>query len=131
MKKFNFTPFTLLFTILSVISLPLLVASCLDDDEPTRFTIGTLKVIEGNDYYFLLDNNKTMFPGDTTWIRNYTVTDGQRAVIAFSLLDEEASGFDYNIKVERIEDILTKNIIPLTTETADSIGDDKMEVESA
>ena len=53
-----FTAFMLLF-----IAMPML-QSCLDNDwdnqYPSLFAIGTIKVIEGNDYYFTLDEGSKL-----------------------------------------------------------------------
>lgn len=102
--------------------------SCLDDTENdySRLTIGTIEVIEKNDYYFALDDGTTMYPGDTTNIHNYTPVTGQRAIIYFDLLDEKVPGYDYNALVYRIEDILTKDIYFMPAEKEDSIGDDRI-----
>ena len=59
-----------------------------------------------------------MYPSDTTYIHNYTVNDDQRVFIHFLPLEESIPGYKYNVKLIQIEDILTKDIIPLTEETA-------------
>lgn len=82
-----FTAFMLLF-----IAMPML-QSCLDNDwdnqYPSLFAIGTIKVIEENDYYFTLDEGSKLYPGDTTALYNYTVVDGQRAFVYFDELSEK------------------------------------------
>jgi hypothetical protein len=101
--------------------------SCLDNDSNvSSLAIATIKVIEGQNYYFAIDGGEKMLPGDTTNIRNYKVKDGQRAFVYFNLLDDKVQGYDYNAKIEYIENILTKGIIPMTAATADSIGDDRI-----
>lgn len=107
--------------------------SCLDEkvDSYSRLTIGTIKVIEANDYYFALDDGSTMYPGDTTNIHNYTPVTGQRAILYFDLLDEKVPEYDYNALVYRIEDILTKDIYFMPTEKEDSIGDDRINLNNA
>ena len=102
--------------------------SCLDEkvDSYARLTIGTIEVIEDNDYFFTLDDGTTMYPGDTTNIHNYTPVTGQRAIVYFDLLDEEVPGYDYNALIYRIENILTKDIYHMPTEKEDSIGDDRI-----
>jgi len=125
MKKLRF--YWVAFTLILLI-MPLL-QSCLDDDNSdgqTRFTIGTLKVIEEKEYYFNLDDGDKMYPSDTTHIHNYNLVDGQRVFIHFLPLEEDVPGYEYNVKLIQIENILTKDIIPLTEETADSIGNDRI-----
>lgn len=105
--------------------------SCLDDNDSSDYpslaisTIRTLKDVE-HGYYFGLDDGSKMYPGDTTAIRNYPLVDGQRAFVYFNYLDESKADYDYNVKVESIIDILTKDIIDLTVENAETIGDNKI-----
>ncbi|WP_291529589.1 NigD-like protein [Bacteroides sp. UBA939] len=105
--------------------------SCMNDDNSnlrSYLTIGTLNIIEGREYYFDLDDGDKMYPGDTTHVHNYTLIDGQRAFIHFFPLEEDIPGYEYNAQIVEIENILTKPIIPLTTATADSIGNDRINV---
>lgn len=127
MKKFKTTLYVLL---LLFVTTPLL-QSCLDDfddDERSSLTIGTLRIIDGKDYYFALDEGTKMYPGDTAYINNYTLVEGQRAFVYFNLLDEKMEGYDYNAKINHIENILTKDIYSMPAEKADSIGDDRINV---
>ena len=71
-----------------------------------------------------------MYPSDTTYIHNYTVENNQRVFIHFLPLEEDIPGYDYNVKLIQLENILTKDIIPLTEETADSIGNDRINATS-
>lgn len=125
MKKFRMALATLLLTL---VTMPLL-QSCLDDwDDSERplLTIGTVRIIDGNDYYFALDEGTKMFPGDTAYINNYTLIEGQRAFVNFYLMDEKIDGYDYNAQIYHIENILTKDIYSMPAEKADSIGDDRI-----
>lgn len=123
MKRPRFLTFLLVLLMLAPI-----LQSCLDSDDNGYTTIATIKVIDGKDYYFGLENGDKMYPSDTTEIHSYKVIDGQRAFVWFDKLDEAKTGYNYNIKVRGISDILTKGIIPLTTETADSIGNDRISI---
>ena len=124
----------LLYLLLVALTAPLL-HSCLDDDDDSTcdslLAMGTVKVIEGRDYYFALDGGTTMYPGDTTYIHNYALNDGQRAFVHFIPLDEGVSGYDYNARILEIENILTKDIYFMPTEKADSIGQDPIDIISA
>ncbi|WP_078063526.1 NigD1/NigD2 family lipoprotein [Bacteroides ihuae] len=123
MKRLKFAIF-----ILGLAMLPFL-QSCLDDDKDGySLAISTVKVIEGRNFYFAIDGGEKMLPGDTTNIHNYKLKDGQRAFVYFNLLEDKVSGYDYNAKIEHVENILTKGVIPLTAATADSIGDDRINV---
>lgn len=127
MKKLRTTLYAI---VLMMIAMPLF-HSCLDDWDKNDYpslSIGTVRIIDGKDYFFDLDEGKKMYPGDTTNIHNYTVTDGQRAFISFYLLDQPVTGYDYNAQVMHIENILTKDIYHMPAEKADSIGDDRINV---
>lgn len=108
--------------------------SCLDDNgygaEDLLFSIGTVRVIEGQDYYMELDDGSNLYPADTTAIHNYAVKDKQRAFVYFSLLEGELPGYDYNAKLEHIENILTKDIYRMPPDKADSIGNDRIDVDN-
>lgn len=107
-----------------------MLQSCLDDlDDPYKgalFAVGTVKVIEGKDYYFALDEGSKLYPSDTTQIRNYAVVNGQRAFVYFTKLEEPLTGYEYNAQINHIEDILTKDVYSMPAEKADSIGDDRV-----
>lgn len=108
--------------------------SCLNDDEYTGenllFAIGTIRVIEKQNYYFELDEGSLLYPGDTVAIHNYPIKDNQRAFVYFSLLDKKLPTYDYNAKIEHIEDILTKDIFYSTSEDLDSIGNDRIDIDN-
>ena len=91
----------------------------LDDDEHPLLAIGTVRIIDGKDYYFALDEGTKMFPGDTAQVDNYTLVEGQRAFVYFNLLDEEVTGYDYNAKINHVENILTKDIYFMPAEKAE------------
>lgn len=114
---------------IAALLMPLLHA-CLDDDTTNhhQLTIGTIKVVDGQEYYFALDEGTKMYPGDTTNIHNYTVVPEQRAFVYFDLLEEKVSGYDYNAAIYRIENILTKDIYLMPAEKEDSIGDDHINI---
>ena len=88
---------SLLFAI-SVLAIAPCFQSCLEDDtyggEDLLFAVGTVKVIEGQDYYFELDEGSLLYPTDTTAIHGYEVTDDQRAFIYFIPIDEKLSGYE-------------------------------------
>ena len=108
--------------------------SCLDDasytGENLLFAIGTIRVVEAQDYYFELDEGSLLYPGDTAAVHNYPIKDNQRAFVYFSLLEETLPGYDYNAKIEHIEDILTKDIFCVAPEDLDSIGNDRIDVDN-
>lgn len=117
-----------------ILGLVPLLQSCMDsdnDNDSAGLAMATVKVIEGNEYYLSLNDGAKMYPGDTTAIHNYELQDGQRAFIYFNLLDDKVSGYDYNAQIVNIVNILTKEIVPLTEETAEAIGDDPINLTGA
>lgn len=134
MKKFK------LMVLAALVSISPLLQSCLDTDnddliaicpEGSVLSIGTVKVSDANtprDFYFTLDNGVKLIPGDTTSVKNYTPIDNQRVFVVYLRMDEPTSASAVNGRIYSVENILTKNIIPLTTATADSIGDNEINV---
>lgn len=127
MKKVKFIAFILATTVLA----PFLQSCLDDDDDPTEsLVISTINVPnpDSKDFYFTLDNGKKMFPSDARELTNYELNDGQRAFIIFNQLDEKHPGYDYNVQVKRIENILTKDIVTMGEgeNTEEKIGDDKI-----
>ena len=109
MKKLRMTLAASMLLFLTAIVLQ----SCLDDWDDkydTLFAVGTVKVIEGKDYYFSLDEGSKLYPSDTTYVHDYAVIDGQRAFIYFRELEEKLPGYEYSMPAEK----------------ADSIGDDNI-----
>lgn len=125
-QRMTFIAFTLLF-----MTTPMM-QSCLNDKwenkYPSLFAIGTIKVIEGNNYYFNLDEGSKLYPGDTTALHNYAVANGQRAFIYFDKLSEKKEGYEYNAQIKHIENIPTKDIYSMPADKADSIGDDRINI---
>ena len=98
----------------AVAVLTVTVSSCLEDDEyevdELLFAIGNVRIIEGNDYYFELDEGSKLYPGDTTAISNYPLVENQRAFVYFTLLEQALPGYEYNAALKHVENILTKDI---------------------
>ena len=70
MKKLRMTLAASMLLFLTAIVLQ----SCLDDWDDkydTLFAVGTVKVIEGKDYYFSLDEGSKLYPSDTTYVHDY------------------------------------------------------------
>lgn len=108
-------------------------SSCSDDDDrnyyiPYSYAVGDMVVEEGFEPYIMLDSKKTLFPSNGDRLPSYLVKDGQRVIVNFSFLDGQREGYDYYIMVNDIDSVLVKNIIPITPETTDSIGNDAIEI---
>lgn len=123
--------------LMTAVALLSLLNACLDNEtditmsndiQASYFGIGTLRIIQGNDYYFDMDEGSKLYPGDTTALHNYTLTEGQRAFIYFNQLSTEKEGYKYNAQIRKIENILTKEIYLMPSDKADSIGNDPINI---
>lgn len=104
--------------------------SCNDSDgySLSEFRIGIATVIpEGQmAYSLLLDNGDKLWPAASDVI--YRPETEQRVFVNYTLLSDKKQGYDHFIKVNDIWNILTKPVIDLTQENADSIGNDMVKM---
>lgn len=121
MKKFR------LYGIVLLVSLSALLQSC-DDD--SGYSIGDLGAdwvtvhVEGDGVYsFTGDQWGTMWPAATS-IVGYRGNEGDRAILYFNPLQQGFQGYDFAIKPEFIEPILTKTVEELNAENESEFGDD-------
>ena len=132
MKKFKWVGLCLILTLLPFLQ------SCLNDSnawpEDTSLALVTIREKEADElinFSFVLDNGKTINPISDTNL-SYDAKDGQRAFAYIRLFDKKSvkadNNYDYNAEVFYIENILTKDIIELTTANADSIGNDYINI---
>lgn len=128
MKKFKFIGFAL-----AILTTMPMLQSCLDDDNgPSEaLVISTINKIspDSKDFYFTLDNGKKMHPDNAQGWSGKDYEDGQRAFVIFNELEQPVEGYDYNILVRQIREVLTKDIVTMGGEnTEEKIGDDKINV---
>lgn len=83
--------------------------SCADSkaDQPSRMSFVTVHMWSLDDYYFETDTEKRIWPSDKSRVPGYTAKEGQRALIAFNILDTPVPNFDYNIALYDIANIYT------------------------
>lgn len=119
MKKNLLTSCILLFWILFTLS------SCDDNARSLGdFHINIASVIpEGDNAYSLLLDNGTRLRPVASDIR-YTPSSNQRVFLNYTILWDNKEGYNYDIKVNDIWNILTKQAIELTEQNQDSIGND-------
>ena len=100
-----------------------------DNDYYTGSTLITVVPVENSNYYFRQDNGKTVYPS-INLVSGYEIPkEEQRAIIYYSLLDSQQEGYDHNIKLFGIENILTKNVVLVDSQNElDEIGDDPIDV---
>ena len=101
--------------------------SCNDDE---GYSLGDIAfdwatVVSDNPsaYYLIGDTWGTMWPAATS-IPLYKPTNGQRVMVLFNPLYDNFQGFDVGIKVEDVEEILTKKVEMLTESNDKEFGND-------
>lgn len=108
------------------------LTACSDDEgyDLGNFTVEVLTVIpEGNTYYLMRDNGETLWPFASD-ARGY-VPSHTRASVNYTLLSDSIPGFSHGIKVNWIENILTKSIARNQGAANDSIyGTDPVQIEA-
>lgn len=124
MKKFLYL---LLFT-------PLLFSCSTEDNVNQNIYVSLGTVANPNNstsFYFTLDDSTKMKVVKSD-LSNYSPNDGQRIIAYYSLLNEAAAnaGNDYDIRLNNVYEVLTKGIFKLTPESADSIGNDYIHIQS-
>jgi hypothetical protein len=118
MKKIN-----ALFLFLAMT--PALLQSCLNDNDNYYLAIATFRTAENQGGYFTLDDGGKMLPQRPA---SGGLDNGQRVYVYFDILDGKTDGYRYTIEVKGIEKILTKDLFVMDEQTADSIGDDKIDI---
>lgn len=81
-------------------------------------------------YYILFDTGKTGFPSET-YVPAYQPKERQRILIAYRMLEKAPEGYDYGLRIYDIEEVLTKEVIQMTAENAEEIGDDPIDIVDA
>ncbi|MDR0989675.1 MAG: NigD-like protein [Prevotellaceae bacterium] len=99
--------------------LPVLFACSDQEKDPSLLSLSTVKVIQSNDFYFALDDGKTLYPSNLAEMGGYKAIDGQRAFVQYLLSAEKISGYDYQAEIVRIEDVETKEILPYSGNVKD------------
>lgn len=85
----------------------------------------TVKPIGDDAFDLVLDN------GTLLWAVNsyrYTPRYNQRAIAYFTLVSDKQGEYEHYITLRGLTSVLTKNIIDLTTENKDSIGNDPIKI---
>ena len=90
MKRFGFITLAVLTAVF--------FSSCNDSDGDyaSSWAFASAETLS-NDYYFVLDDDKTVYPSDKSRVAGYKPEDDQRVIIFFNLLKTGVEGYDYNI----------------------------------
>lgn len=105
-------------------------SACQDDDDYSldKFAIEIMTVVpDGDTYYLRRDNGKKLWPFATN-CPGYN-SSKTRAQVNYTMLSDSIPGFSHGIKINWIENILTKNISPYRGAENDSIyGTDPVKI---
>lgn len=100
MKRFGFITLAVLTAVF--------FSSCNDSDGDyaSSWAFASAETLS-NDYYFVLDDDKTVYPSDKSRVAGYKPEDDQRVIIFFNLLKTGVEGYDYNIALYDVRNIYT------------------------
>jgi hypothetical protein len=106
--------------------------SCIKEDDGYSIgkywvTTATIYTGEYSPYVIVTDNGDKLFPSSTA-VPRFTIKDGQRVWISYTILGDAEGDLDHYVKVNDLLEILTKGILELTPENADSIGYDPVRI---
>ena len=125
MKTKRILQYTVLITIIMSCSF-----ACNDNDGYSlnnfRISVATVIPEGGASYSLLLDNGDKLWPAASDVL--YKPHIEQRVFVNYTLLSDKMGVYDHYIKINDIWNILTKPIIHLTKENADSIGNDPIRI---
>lgn len=126
MKKIHFS-LIILLTSMALFTF----SSCGDDDySPGNFIISlaTVNLTDelANGYYLTTDNGERLCPVATNV--DYKPKSNQRVLVDYTLLDDSTKTYDYLIRVNRIQNIITKKVIDMTAENESEIGNDPVKI---
>jgi hypothetical protein len=102
------------FVTVGLILASLTLNSCLNDDgyslgDIYKPVIATARPLNSDSFYLRLDDSTTFFPAAPLNI-HYQPLKPQRVLLFYTILGEKYHGYDYAIKVNRLDTILTKAI---------------------
>lgn len=125
--------FKLLLITTGLVFSTLLFNSCLDDD---GYSLGnywvdvvTIVPISETTYYLRMDDGTTLWPAATN-VPYYKPKENQRAMVNVTFLSDSLNGYDHFVKVNKIDEVLTKHIAENKGAENDSIyGKDPVEIE--
>ena len=124
-----------LFVAIGVILTTLAFQSCTDDDDYSldkwMISVASLKSPEGSAPYFKLDDGTTLWPA-AGYINTSVLRNEQRVLLNYTLLGDSttgAVGFDYYIRVNGLDTLLTKPIVENLEAKNDSVyGKDPVKI---
>ena len=124
--------FKVFVIITGLILTPLVFNSCLSDDDDYSLgkfwiSIATVEPLDNNTYSLILDDGTKLWPAATNY-PGYDPKNDQRALVNYTILSDSIQGYDHFIKVNSIQNILTKPIATLTAENDSVYGNDPVKI---
>lgn len=121
------------FTAFLLVSLFTLSFVACEDDEGYSLgnfviSLATVNPVDeaSNTYYLTMDNGTTLWPAASNIY--YQPKKNQRVLVDFTLLSDSLQGYDHFVKINRMQEILTKQVIDLTAENESEIGNDPVKI---
>ncbi len=103
-----------------------------DGDYPRLSAFATVKPLENNDFFVVLDDGRRCTRATKSRIGSYKAEEAQRVIIYFNLLNNKVEGYDYNMALYYIQDINSGGTKVVTTqEELDALEDDKTSFKDA
>lgn len=108
--------------LLPFLLLPFLFVGCNNDDEYRYVSLVTVVENTDGDLTFMRNDSSLLNPD------NYTISydEGQRMLIEYKIkeIDTSVTPYEYKIRLKDYESVLTKDVVDLTSDNEDEIGDD-------
>ncbi|ASB47741.1 NigD1/NigD2 family lipoprotein [Alkalitalea saponilacus] len=122
----------LMLPFVTILATMFLLQGCLKDDDSYSLgkywvTTGTIEKGDISPYVVVADNGDRLFPSATA-VPHFKTKDGQRVWISYTILGDAEGQIDHYVRVNDLSEILTKGILELTPENADSIGHDPVTI---
>lgn len=107
------------------------LTSCSDDGyslDNFTLSLATVNPIDDNSgtYYLTLDDGTTLWPAASNAI--YSPRANQRVIVNYTLLSDQIGEYDHYAKINGLQEILTKQVIDLTPENNNEVGNDAIKV---
>lgn len=122
---------TVLTISIFLIGILLITSSCDDNSRSLgsfHISIATVIPKGENMYSLLLDNGTHLRPVASDVL--YRPVQNQRVFLNYTILSESEEGYNYNVRVNDMWNILTKQVIELNAQNNDSIGNDPVKTKA-
>jgi len=111
----------------------LLAGGCNDDDGYSLGdlwrSIATVENPNQENYFFFRTDGGTRMWTAANDLRNYHPKDGQRIIAYYTIIsDRSSSHYDHDVVFRGVYEILTKNVVDITEENNEELGNDPIQV---